>query len=326
MSSPLPRRVAPVALLLAGAVGLSGCAALSDDSGSDGTVSVAASFYPLEYVAQRVGGDLVDLTVLTSPGQEPHDLELSVAQTALVADADLVLMEEALQPVVADAVEQNGTGAALDVEDVVELIPAAEDHEHGEEEHEDESHDDGAHEDEGHEEHGDEDPHFWLDPLLVADYADAVAAELGEIDPANAEEYDANAADLRTELEALDEQWTTGLADCERDTVVVSHDAFGYLARYGLDLHGIAGLSPDSEPTPADLGELQELIRTEGITTVFTETLAPPALSETLAEDAGVGTAVLDPIEGLTPENADEDYVSLMEANLAALQEANGCR
>lgn len=326
MSSPLPRRVAPVALLLAGAVGLSGCAALSDDSGSDGTVSVAASFYPLEYVAQRVGGDLVDLTVLTSPGQEPHDLELSVAQTALVADADLVLMEEALQPVVADAVEQNGTGADLDVEDVVELIPAAEDHKHGEEEHEDESHDDGAHEDEGHEEHGDEDPHFWLDPLLVADYADAVAAELGEIDPANAEEYDANAADLRTDLEALDEQWTTGLADCERDTVVVSHDAFGYLARYGLDLHGIAGLSPDSEPTPADLGELQELIRTEGITTVFTETLAPPALSETLAEDAGVGTAVLDPIEGLTPENADEDYVSLMEANLAALQEANGCR
>lgn len=312
MSSSPIRRAAPLALLLAGAVGLSGCAALSDESGSDGTVSVAASFYPLEYVAQRVGGDLVDVTVLTAPGQEPHDLELSVAQTALVADADLVLLEEALQPVVAEAVEQNGTGTALDVEDAVELIPATEDHEHGEEE--------------SHEEHGDEDPHFWLDPLLVADYADAVAGELAEVDPDNAAAYEQNAADLRTDLEALDEQWTAGLADCERETVVVSHDAFGYLARYGLDLHGIAGLSPDAEPTPADLGELQELIRSEGITTVFTETLAPPALSETLAEDAGVDTAVLDPIEGLAEDGADEDYVSLMEANLAALRQANGCQ
>lgn len=321
MSSPSTRRAAPLALLLAGAVGLSGCAALSDDSGSSGTVSVAASFYPLEYVAQRVGGDLVDVTVLTSPGQEPHDLELSVAQTALVADADLVLLEAALQPVVADAVEQNGSGAVLDVEDVVELVPAAEEHDH-----EDAGLEDEGHEEEGHEEHGDEDPHFWLDPLLLADLADAVAEELGEIDPGNAEDFTANAAQVRTDLEALDQAWTAGLAQCERDTVVVSHDAFGYLARYGLDFHGIAGLSPDSEPTPADLGALQELIRTEGITTVFTETLAPRALSETLAEDAGVDTAVLDPIEGLTEEGAGTDYVALMEANLAALQEANGCR
>ena len=107
---------------------------------------------------------------------------------------------------------------------------------------------------------------------------------------------------------------------------MVSHDAFGYLGRYVLDFHGIAGLSPGAEPTPADLGELQALIRDEGVTTVFGETLAPRALSETLARDAGVDTAVLDPIEGLSDDTAEEDYLSLMEANLEALQEANGCR
>ena len=325
MSSLPTRPVAALALLSAGALavaGLSGCST-SGDSGSDGAVSVAASFYPLEFVAQRVGGDLVDVTVLTSPGQEPHDLELTVAQTAEVAEADLVLLEGALQPVVADAVDQNGTGVALDVEDVVELRPSAEEHDHEEDEAGDEAGDEAAEEEH---EHGAEDPHFWLDPLLLAQYAEAVGEQLADLDPDHAADYRANAEDLVADLEDLDARWTEGLAECERDVVVVSHDAFGYLARYGLDLHGIAGLSPDSEPTPADLAELQELIRTEGVTTVFTETLAPAALADTLARDAGVTTAVLDPIEGLTDQTADEDYLALMDENLAALREANGCR
>ena len=329
-SAPARRAVRAAVLLLAGTVALSACSAFSDatgsgdSTGSDGAPSVAASFYPLEFVARRVGGELIDLTVLTGPGQEPHDLELTVAQTATVAGADLVLLEEALQPVVADAVEQNGTGRVLDVEDVVALRPVAEEDEHAEgaDEHaEEDEHAEG----DGHE-HGDEDPHFWLDPLLMADLAGAVAEELAAIDPDHAEEYSTNAAALVEELEVLDATWTSGLADCERDVVVVSHDAFGYLGRYGLDFHGIAGLSPGAEPTPADLGELQALIRDEGVTTVFGETLAPRALSETLARDTGVDTAVLDPIEGLSDDTADEDYLSLMEANLEALQEANGCR
>ena len=336
-SSPTRRVLRASALLLAGTVALSGCSAFSDapasssSGGGDGTPSVAASFYPLQFVAQRVGGDLIDLTVLTGPGQEPHDLELTVAQTATIAGADLVLLEEALQPVVADAVDQNGTGSVLDVEDVITLRALAESHEHGDEdgdedEHADDHADDHGDEDEHADDHGDEDPHFWLDPALMAELADAVAQELAEIDPEHAEDYSANAATLSEELEALDSAWASGLAECERDVVVVSHDAFGYLTRYGLDFHGIAGLSPDAEPTPADLGELQALIRDEGITTVFSETLAPRALSETLARDAGVETAVLDPIEGLSDETAEEDYLSIMEANLEALQEANGCR
>ncbi|HEV2796352.1 MAG TPA: zinc ABC transporter substrate-binding protein, partial [Nocardioides sp.] len=169
------------------------------------------------------------------------------------------------------------------------------------------------------------DPHFWLDPLLVADFADAVAAELADVDPDGATTYADNAAALRTELETLDQEFTDGLAGCERSTTVVSHDAFGYLARYGLDFEPIAGLSPDAEPTAADLGRLQSLITSDGVTTVFSERLVSAKMADTLAGDLGVTTAVLDPIEGLSDETSDEDYLSLMRENLTALREANGC-
>ncbi len=179
--------------------------------------------------------------------------------------------------------------------------------------------------DDAHAHDAEVDPHFWQDPLLLADVADAVAASLTEVDPAHTTAYAAHAADMRAELEALDADYTAGLARCTRRTVVVSHEAFGYLERYGLHFEAINGISPDAEPTPADLARLQQLVRDEGITTVFYETLATPKLAETLARDLGIGTAVLDPLEGLSDQTAGEDYLSLMRANLAALKEANGC-
>ena len=172
---------------------------------------------------------------------------------------------------------------------------------------------------------GDRDPHFWLDPAQLDGLVEAVVAKLRIVDPDGADEFERNAADLRADLDELDAAYDEGLRGCERSTVVVSHDAFGYLGRYGLTFEAIAGLSPDAEPTPADLARLQELIETEGITTVFGERLAPPDLVETLASDAGSRTAVLDPIEGLSDETEDEDYLSLMRANLDALRAANGC-
>jgi zinc transport system substrate-binding protein len=107
---------------------------------------------------------------------------------------------------------------------------------------------------------------------------------------------------------------------------VVSHEAFGYLAKYGLRLEAVAGLSPDAEPTPAGLARLQELIGTDGITTVFSERLGSPRVTASLARDTGVASAVLDPIEGLSDQTPGADYLSLMRENLRALEEANGCR
>ena len=145
------------------------------------------------------------------------------------------------------------------------------------------------------------------------------------MDPEHADDYSANAADLDTELSALDREYAAGLSSCERDTIVVSHNAFGYLGRYGLYVEPISGLSPDAEPTAADLARLQELIKSDGITTVFGERLVSPKLAQSLADDMGIRSEILDPIEGLSPETADDDYLSLMRANLAALREANGC-
>lgn len=309
----LATRSLPLSSLLAATVLLAGCGQLGDDAAGNGRRAVA-SFYPLAWVTERVAGDGWTVDNLTQPGQEPHDLELTIAQTAALEEADLVVLEEGFQPAV-DGTVEGADYPVLDAAAVLDLLPAEED-EHAEEE---------GHEGETEEEHGEFDPHFWLDPLQVAEFADAVADRLGEVDPDAARTYADNAAALRSELESLDVDYTEGLASCERTTTVVSHQAFAYLTRYGLDFEPIAGLSPDAEATAADLARLQQLITDDGVTTVFSERLVSPKMAETLADDLGVSTAILDPIEGLSDETADEDYLSLMRENLTALQQANGC-
>jgi zinc transport system substrate-binding protein len=302
-----------LATALTTALVLAGCGTSSGDAGSGRPA--AAAFYPLAWVTSRVAGDGWSVQNLTQPGQEPHDLTLDVAQTAALEQAELVVLEEGFQPAV-DETAANVEAPVLDAASVVDLLPASpEDHEgETEEEHAEEGHD-----------HGDLDPHFWLDPLLVADFGDAVADELAQVDPDNADTYAANAADLRGDLEELDQEYADGLASCERTTVVVSHQAFSYLSRYGLDFEAIAGLSPDAEATAADLARLEQLVESDGVTTVFSERLGSAKSAETLAGDLGVTTAVLDPIEGLSDDTSDEDYLSLMRENLTALQQANGC-
>lgn len=274
------------------------CAGTTDDDAAG--ASVAAAFYPLAFVAEQVADGHAEVTNLTSPGGEPHDLELTLTETLAVTEAELVVLLRGFQPAVEEVVDASAEGRVLDAADVVELLPDPADG-------------------------GADDPHFWLDPLLMADLGDAVAEELADLDPDHGEKFRTNAKKLRTDLTALDAAYSSGLAGCERDTVVVSHNAFQYLERYGLTVEAINGLSPDAEPTPADIARLQRLVADEGITTVFSETLATPELAETLASDMGITTAVLDPVEGLADTTADEDYLSLAEANLLALQKANGC-
>ena len=287
--------------MLAGVVAalplLAGCGALGlggGDGGDDGRPSVVASFYPLAYVAHRVAGSHARVTNLTTPGKEPHDLELTVAQTAEVAGAEVAVYEQGLQPAVEDAVEQADPPHVVETTAVSPL-------------------------------QGD-DPHFWLDPERLSRVAAAVAEAQSAADPAHEGAYTANLEDLQDDLAALDRAYRTGLSHCALDTVVVSHDAFEYLSKYGLHFAAINGLSPEAEPSPAHLAQLHDLIEQHQITTVFSETLASPELADSLAQDLGIGTAVLDPVEGLGDATADEDYLSLMRANLAALREANRCR
>jgi zinc transport system substrate-binding protein len=306
-----------LAFAVAGVVALlavPGCAGL-DDGGSG--PRVVAAFYPLAYVAERVAGEHVEVDNLTAPGVEPHDLELSPQQVADISEADLVVYEKGFQPAVDEAVEQNSPDVALDVTEVVELVDfgAAEDAAAGQAEEVGHEHEDL----EG-------DPHLWLDPTLLIPITEQVADDLAEIDPDHAADFHANARQLVNDLNRLDRDVEHGLAGCERTAFVTSHAAFGYLAhRYGLDMVAIAGISPDADPSPQQLADVQQFIEDEDITTVFSEALGSAEYADTLASDLGVQAAVLDPIEGLADEDSADDYFSLMRQNLRALEEANGC-
>lgn len=288
-------------IALAGSAGLimAGC---GSGGGADGRTTLVTGVYPLEWLATEIGGSAVQVDNLTEPGAEPHDLELTPRQVGRVSDADLALYIKGMQPAVDEAVGQQAADRAFDVADVVELRKV--DAENG----------------------GGTDPHMWLDPGRMATTAEALGERLGEADPDHADAYRTNAAKVAKELADIDSAYADGLADCRRQDFVVSHAAFGYLAdTYDLNQIGITGIEPDTEPSPARMGRVAQIVKDKGVSTVFTETLVSPAVAETIAEESGAKTAVLDPLEGITDRSPGTDYPSIMRANLTALEDALDC-
>ena len=260
-------------------------------AGCGGAVSddtIVAAFYPLAFAAEQVAGPGAEVVNLTPPGAEPHDLELSPRDVGRVRDAALAVYA--------------GDGFQPAVQQAVEVRsgPSVDVLAHA-----------GA---------VGEDPHVWLDPVRFATVAREIASALGT--PAAAD-------DLVARLDALDDEYRRGLGRCARREVVTSHAAFGYLAaRYGLVQVPLVGLQPEAEPGPREVERLVDEVRATGATTVFSEPLASPALADAVAREAGVATAVLDPLEGLTADETDagSDYFSVMEKNLDVLRTALGCR
>ena len=281
------------ALLVVAVAGCGGSSGAGD--GSDASREVLASFYPLEYAAEEVGGPDLKVTNLTPPGAEPHDVELTARDVSRIRNADVVLyLGAGFQPAVADAAEQ-AQGTTVDLLEAIQLADAQD-------------------------EETVADPHVWLDPMLYAQVVRRVASALGPPGRADA---------LVRRLEQLDRDYRAGLASCRRREIVTSHAAFGYLAsRYGLEQVPITGVSPEAEPTPRDLEDAAERVRRSGATTVFFETLVSPRLAKTVARETGATTGVLNPIEGLTEDEVTEgdDYFTIMRRNLAAVQTALGCR
>ena len=287
-------RIVRVLLALAlGAAALAGCGSTSSAKGKE---TVVAAFYPLAFAAERIGGAKVDVHNLTPPGAEPHDIELTPGDVARLERADVVLyLSHGFQPAVEEAVG-DAQGKRVDVFAGIGLRRGVGD------------------------EAGKSDPHVWLDPVLFARVVKRIGAALGE---------PARAKTLAGRVLALDGEYRSGLAHCARKEFVTSHAAFGYLAaRYHLRQIAITGIDPESEPSPQRLHELIDLVRREHVTTVFFERLVSPRLAETVARDAGVKAAVLDPIEGLTPSEQARgaDYFTLMSQNLDELRSALGCR
>ena len=264
-------------------------------SSATGKNTVVAAFYPLAFAAERIAPS-VKVENLTPPGAEPHDLELTPRAVARIERARVVLyLGHGFQPAVSDAV-RNASGIEVDVLQGLPLHSAA-----------------------GQESGLTADPHVWLDPVLFG----RIVRRIGDALP-----RPVHTVPLVADLRALDRGYRTGLAHCARRDIVTSHAAFGYLAqRYGLRQVAITGLTPESEPSPRQLAHVVQLVRSTHATTVFFERLVSPRLADTVAREVGARTAVLDPIEGLTPseQSRGENYLTLMRENLSALRKALAC-
>jgi zinc transport system substrate-binding protein len=279
-----------IALSLVCGLALAACGGSAQGSGgASGQNTVVAAFYPLAFAASEIGGASVDVKNLTPPGAEPHDVEVSPQDVAEIRDADhVLLLGRDFQPQLEDA--------AGNADNVVRLLETP-----------------------GLDVDSSGDPHVWLDPVRYARIVERIGHVLGK---------QAAADELEQRLMALDAEFRAGLAQCERREIVTSHEAFAYLAeRYGLEQVAITGLSPEAEPEPGKLQKVVDLVRAHGVTTVYFETLVSPRIAETVARETGAKTAVLNPIEGLTEEEAakGEDYFALVRENLAALRTGLGC-
>jgi zinc transport system substrate-binding protein len=270
--------------------------------GKSGTTTVTAAFYPLAFVAQRIGGSAVQVTNLTPPGAEPHDLELKPSDVVDIRDARLVLYLRGLQPAVDDAVRTlKDQSRAFDALSVISLRHLGD---------------------------GSVDPHFWLDPTLLAKVAGLIEQHLESVAPADTALFQKNLTVLDSQLAQLDAEFKTGLSHCARHEIFTGHTAFGYLsARYGLRQIGITGLNPEAEPSPRQLTEIIGLARQLHPAFIYAETLVSSRSVDAVARAVGAKVAVLNPIEGLLPAQraAGDDYVTLMRANLHMLQSGLGC-
>ncbi len=265
-----------------------GCGTKPATVGS-GPTTVVAAFYPLAYAAEQVGGPAVTVENLTPAGAEPHDLELTPGDVRDVQRATVVLfLGRGFQPALEKAVTSRNGRS-------VELL-AGQELRHG------------------------GDPHVWLDPVRYSEIVRAMSVALDRKDAG---------ISFAVRVRRLGAEYRSGLARCVRHEIVTSHAAFGYLAeRYGLRQVALEGLAPEAEPNPRAVAELVDRVRRTHATTVFFETLVSPKLAQTVARAAGVRTAVLNPLEGLTKAELarGEDYFSVMRTNLRVLREALGCR
>ncbi|MFG3548301.1 metal ABC transporter substrate-binding protein [Streptomyces sp. NPDC047725] len=322
------RRISGIAVTAVAALGLGTLSACSGDSAAAGNTDkfdVVASFYPMAFLAEQIGGDHVNVTSLTAPGQEPHDLEVSTKQRAQLEESDAALFLKGLQPAVDEAVTQSGIKTKIDAATLTSLEAHGDEAGgHAEEEHAGDEH--------GHDhDHGDEaggkDPHIWLDPVKYAEVAEGVGKAFEKADPDHAADYRKNTEALVKRLGELNTKFETGLKDTRTRVFITTHAAFGYLAeRYGLTEEAISGLDPESEPSAARIKELEKTARADGVSTVFYETLVSDKTARTVAKDAKLKTDVLDPIEGITGKSRGDDYFQVMEANLKALQTALGAK
>lgn len=299
----------------------------SEETQRPDTLYAAGSFYVINHFMDQVGGDKYQRFELSQAGVDAHEFEPSAQDIAKLQDVDVFVYHGAGL----DPWAENVAADLPDNVEVVEIMKALDikEVEHEEEEHSEEEHADEEGEDEHGHEHSGQDPHVWLDLVYATQMVEAISEAFQAADPENAEYYAANAYQYTYELNALHQEWGVGLQECEQSEIIVAHDAFTYMAdRYGFTTHAIAGISPEEEPSAKRIAELSDLAQETGLQYIFFEELTSPKLSQTIADEVGAQTLVLNTVEGMTKQQEDEGatYQTLMRENLQNLTTALQCR
>jgi len=266
-------------------------------------ILVATSFYPLGEFAKRVGGDLIDVVIVTPSGAEPHDYEPTPQDIIAVRKSKVFVYQGSGFDSWAERLGPDLKKEGIDVINMNSNFNLDS-------------------------RQGKADPHIWLDPVLASKEVEIIRETLSKIDPTHETNYRSNASKFESELELLSEQYRRELSNCKQNKIIVSHEAFGYLGkRYGFNFISVSGLSPEEEPSAQRIGELTKIVKENDIHYVFFETLVSPKLAETIANETGAQTAVLDPIEGITENDLKigKNYLSLMGNNLSNLRKALQC-
>ncbi|QUH20076.1 metal ABC transporter substrate-binding protein [Alkaliphilus sp. B6464] len=305
---------------------LVGCAGKPDTIGIiEGTdekedlLKVYTSFYPYYDFAKNIGGDNIQLDTIVPTGTEPHSFEPSPKTIAELEKADVFIYNGLHMEPWVDRVLNLLEGKDIyivDASKAVELINYDTKH-----------NDDHDHEDkqEHNHDHGEYDPHIWVDPVNAIHISKMIKEAFVDVDPNNKNIYEENFNNFKGELDKLDESFRVGLKDATERKIIVSHSAFGYLARrYNIEEISVAGISPHAEPSPKRLAQLTKIANENKINYIFFEALANVKTAEVLAKEANLEVLTLYNVEGLTYEQSKngEDYISLMYKNLETLKKA----
>lgn len=264
-------------------------------------IPVVASFYPLAFFTEQIGGAFVSVTNITPSGAEPHDYEPTTTDIQKISESKLLVL---------NGLGLESWGTKIENKNTITVSNTL------------------ATETIGYGAQTVTDPHVWLSPVLAKQIAIQIADALVTISPENAPYFETNKMNLLLKLSQLDEAFKKGLSRCTKHDIVTSHAAFGYIAhQYGFDQIAIAGLSPDEEPTPQKITEITNLVRQKNISYIFFESLVSPRLAQTIANETHTKTLVFNPLEGLTPDEVQRgtNYFSIQEENLINLRTALSC-
>lgn len=315
------KKIIMLASLMLVTIGLAACG--KEEVAKDKEqLKIVTSFYPMYDFTKQVTQDKADVSMLIDGGVETHDYEPSAKDMAKIQDADVFIYNSnEMETWVKDVLKNIDTSKVrvIEASEGIELLSGEASHE----EHGDEEDHEGHDHEHDHDHSHAYDPHVWLDPVLAKKEVETITKGLIASDEANKDVYQKNADAYTKQLDELDASYKEAFKDAKVKKFVTQHTAFSYLAHeYGLEQIAISGLSPDQEPTPKELKKIQDLVKSENIDVIYTESSASEKIAKTVADETGAQLAVLNPMESVSKKDRDSgvNYVSIMTSNLEALK------